>query len=197
MAVNVFRFVSPCISGIIFQRRVLNVEYLLIKRAQRTKINISSFYLTRRCYSSLDGHKHKNKLLEKYFAAKEASEVGMPPLDVDPHGVFANNELDLGDIEVYGFDYDYTLAVYKESLHYLIYDLGRDWLLNKFKYPKEIEQLDYRPGFAIEGLHYDIQKEQDSLVEDLSSNSDLKHTENVFQSCSDVKKVGGTLLVMV
>ncbi|XP_076356800.1 5'-nucleotidase domain-containing protein 3-like isoform X1 [Tachypleus tridentatus] len=82
----------------------------------------------------------------------------MPPLDVDPHGVFANNELDLGDIEVYGFDYDYTLAVYKESLHYLIYDLGRDWLLNKFKYPKEIEQLDYRPGFAIRGLHYDIQK---------------------------------------
>lgn len=57
----------------------------------------------------------------------------LPPPDVNPLGVFANNELDLSDVEVYGFDYDYTLAVYKESLHYLIYDLGRDWLINKFK----------------------------------------------------------------
>lgn len=33
---------------------------------------------------------------------------------------------------MYGFDYDYTLAVYKDSLHYLIYDLGRDALVKKF-----------------------------------------------------------------
>ncbi|XP_035214003.1 5'-nucleotidase domain-containing protein 3-like [Stegodyphus dumicola] len=100
----------------------------------------------------------KDNLLEKYYIAKQAYEAELPPPDVNPFGVFANNELDLSDISVYGFDYDYTLAVYKESLHYLIYDLGRDWLINKFKYPSEIRQLDYQPGFAIRGLHYDMQK---------------------------------------
>lgn len=53
--------------------------------------------------------------------------------DVEPRGVFANNELNLSDIQVYGFDYDYTLAVYKESLDYLIYDLGRNVLIDKYK----------------------------------------------------------------
>lgn len=73
-------------------------------------------------------------------------------------GVFACNELDLDEINVYGFDYDYTLACYKQSLHYLLYNLGRDILVQKFKYPKEILNLDYLPGFAVRGLHYDIEK---------------------------------------
>lgn len=47
--------------------------------------------------------------------------------------VFACNELDLKEIQVYGFDYDYTLANYKESLHYLLYNLGRDMLIEKYK----------------------------------------------------------------
>lgn len=51
----------------------------------------------------------------------------------NPKGVFANNELHLADIDVYGFDYDYTLAVYKESLHELIYELARDRLVNVLK----------------------------------------------------------------
>lgn len=59
----------------------------------------------------------------------------MPTPESNPFGVFANNELNMGGIEVYGFDYDYTLAVYTGQLHYLIYDLGRDWLINKFKVP--------------------------------------------------------------
>ncbi|KAM7282276.1 5'-nucleotidase domain-containing protein 3 [Ixodes scapularis] len=98
-----------------------------------------------------------NSLLEKYLSAKQACEA-LPTPEVNPFGVFANNELDISQIEVYGFDYDYTLAVYTEALHYLIYDLGRDWLINKFKYPKEIAQLEYRPGFAIRGLQYDMKK---------------------------------------
>lgn len=31
-------------------------------------------------------------------------------------------------------------------------------LLYIFQYPKAIEQLDYKPGFAVRGLHYDIEK---------------------------------------
>ena len=47
-----------------------------------------------------------------------------PPPDVDANGVFATTELDLKEVDVYGFDYDYTLAHYKESVDHLIYNLG-------------------------------------------------------------------------
>lgn len=53
--------------------------------------------------------------------------------EVDPRGVYANNELDMGEIDIFGFDYDYTLACYKESLHYYIYELGRNALINNFQ----------------------------------------------------------------
>lgn len=77
---------------------------------------------------------------------------------MDANGVFASNELDLKEVDIYGFDYDYTLACYKESVGHLIYNLGRDKLVSKLKYPEEILQLNYQPGFAVRGLHYDINK---------------------------------------
>jgi hypothetical protein len=55
------------------------------------------------------------------------------PRDVKPEAVFACNELDLSEVQVYGFDYDYTLACYKSSLDDLLYDLGKDNLIKKFK----------------------------------------------------------------
>lgn len=55
------------------------------------------------------------------------------PKDVNQTAVFACNELDLKEIQVYGFDYDYTLACYKKSLHYLLYDLARNVLIDKYK----------------------------------------------------------------
>lgn len=55
------------------------------------------------------------------------------PKDVSSTGVFSCNELDLSEVKVYGFDYDYTLACYKQSLHYLLYNLGRDMLIEKYK----------------------------------------------------------------
>lgn len=48
-------------------------------------------------------------------------------------GVFACNELDLREVRVYGFDYDYTLACYKPSMDFLLYNLGRDRLVDKLK----------------------------------------------------------------
>jgi len=47
--------------------------------------------------------------------------------------VFTTNELDLKEVDVYGFDYDYTLASYKESVDHLIYNLGRETLVQKYK----------------------------------------------------------------
>lgn len=55
------------------------------------------------------------------------------PKDVNLNSVFACNELDLKEVEVYGFDYDYTLACYKPSLNYLLYNLGQNQLIEKYK----------------------------------------------------------------
>lgn len=80
------------------------------------------------------------------------------PKDVNLNGVFACNELNLDEVEVYGFDYDYTLAEYKPSLDLLIYRLSRDRLIDHYKYPAGIKELRYKNNFAIRGLHYDIEK---------------------------------------
>lgn len=55
------------------------------------------------------------------------------PKDVNPQAVFACNELDLKEVNVYGFDYDYTLACYKPSMDYLLYNLGRSTLIEQHK----------------------------------------------------------------
>lgn len=60
------------------------------------------------------------------------------PKDVNKSAVFACNELDLNEIHVYGFDYDYTLACYKPLLNDLLYNLGRDTLIEKFKVKIEV-----------------------------------------------------------
>lgn len=52
---------------------------------------------------------------------------------MDSQNVFVSNELDLRTVDVYGFDYDYTLANYESSVEYLIYQLGRDNLIDKYK----------------------------------------------------------------
>ena len=76
-------------------------------------------------------------------------------LHKNPNGVFCNNEISLKDIQVYGFDYDYTLAYYNESLYHLIFDLARDALIINHKYPNELRLLEYLPKFPIRGLHMD------------------------------------------
>uniref|UniRef100_A0A8C7XM08 5'-nucleotidase domain containing 2 n=1 Tax=Oryzias sinensis TaxID=183150 RepID=A0A8C7XM08_9TELE len=72
--------------------------------------------------------------------------------------IYANNEVDLAEVDIYGFDYDYTLAQYSNALNTLIYNTARDFLVEHFKYPEEIKTYDYLPNFAVRGLHYDIQK---------------------------------------
>ena len=64
----------------------------------------------------------------------------------------------MSEIKIYGFDYDYTLANYKPTVDYLLYNQSRQFLLEKFRYPKDIGKYEYIPNFAILGLHYDIEK---------------------------------------
>ena len=66
-----------------------------------------------------------NKLL---FSFSESTN----PTVVDEQAIFANNELGMRHIDVYGFDYDYTLASYSTALHFLIYDLAVKELISTF-----------------------------------------------------------------
>lgn len=66
---------------------------------------------------------------------KSSNSAKKLPQDVNSKGVFACNELDLKEVQVYGFDYDYTLACYKASMDYLLYNLGRDMLIERYKVP--------------------------------------------------------------
>jgi len=61
-------------------------------------------------------------------------------------------------VQVYGFDYDYTLACYKPILEDLLYNLAREMLVKRFRYPEDILDLEYEPNFAVRGLHYDVEK---------------------------------------
>ncbi|CAD6203820.1 GSCOCG00009815001-RA-CDS [Cotesia congregata] len=107
----------------------------------------------------IEGRKiSREKMRENYLKMKEKCKSKKLPPDVNANGVFACNELDLKEVQVYGFDYDYTLACYKPSMDYLLYNLGRDMLIKKHKYPEKIAQLEYKDDFAVRGLHYDIEK---------------------------------------
>ncbi|XP_071477606.1 5'-nucleotidase domain-containing protein 3-like [Diadema antillarum] len=77
---------------------------------------------------------------------------------VSPKTVFANNEVSLEDIEVYGFDYDYTLACYNDALHHLIYRQALDNLIQNKKFPPDIRDMPYNPDYPIRGLHFDTSK---------------------------------------
>ena len=50
---------------------------------------------------------------------------------MNKRAVFANTELNLDEIEVYGFDYDYTLATYKEAVEEFIYQEAKKALVYK------------------------------------------------------------------
>ncbi|XP_059392792.1 5'-nucleotidase domain-containing protein 3-like [Carassius carassius] len=77
---------------------------------------------------------------------------------VNPDTIFANNQMSLQDIEIYGFDYDYTLAFYSSHLHTQIFNIARDILINEHRYPEGLREYDYISNFVIRGLHYDVQK---------------------------------------
>ncbi|WOK94047.1 hypothetical protein Cni_G02749 [Canna indica] len=99
------------------------------------------------------------KIRDEYEQAKRnflnipAALKEMPKMN--PKGIYVNRNVRLDDIEVYGFDYDYTLAHYSGNLHRLIYDLAKKHLVNELRYPESCLQFEYDPTFPIRGLCYD------------------------------------------
>jgi len=99
-----------------------------------------------------------DSLWTEYEQAKNWLGCKKLPSDIDPTAVFCNNQIDLKEVEVYGFDYDYTLASYKKSVEYLIHDIAREGLVTQYGYPQDIRKIVYDPHFPIRGLHYDVEK---------------------------------------
>lgn len=54
------------------------------------------------------------------------------------HAVFTNSEFSLKYIDVYGFDFDYTLAHYSKQLHRFIYNQARDVLVKKLNVSSKV-----------------------------------------------------------
>ncbi|XP_010790629.1 5'-nucleotidase domain-containing protein 3 [Notothenia coriiceps] len=113
------------------------------------------------CSSSSDGQDMTERLRSVYNETKRQTGDLIPAITtnaVNPDTIFANNEMSLRDTEVYGFDYDYTLAFYSRNLHTLIFNIARDILITNHRYPEGLRDYEYIPNFAVRGLHYDVQK---------------------------------------
>ncbi|EFA83853.1 5'-nucleotidase [Heterostelium album PN500] len=69
--------------------------------------------------------------------------------------IYVNRDLKLDRIEFFGFDMDYTIAVYNSpDFEELAYDMVIDRLI-ALGYPKSIKKLKYDPSFPIRGLFLD------------------------------------------
>jgi 5'-nucleotidase len=70
--------------------------------------------------------------------------------------VYVNRNLRMDDIDLIGFDMDYTLALYNQrNLESLSITCTLDKLIKQRNYPEDLKQLSYDPQFAIRGLVID------------------------------------------
>ncbi|XP_057419307.1 uncharacterized protein LOC130713552 isoform X2 [Lotus japonicus] len=101
-------------------------------------------------------------LRREYEAAKQSflkipdALKQMPKMN--PKGIYVNKNLRLDNLQVYGFDYDYTLAHYSTHLQTLIYDLAKEYMVNELRYPEICMGFKYDAAFPIRGLCYDKSK---------------------------------------
>jgi len=141
----------------------------------------------------LDAHKLKS------FVEQQRNNIYNNPVSLNPismDAVFTNNEISFRHINCYGFDYDYTLAIYSDELHNLIYQMAIDNLITKYGYPKALLDYKYDAGFPIRGLHFDTEKGY-LMKLDSFSHVQLGSVYRGLQKVVDrdvVKECGGTLI---
>lgn len=71
------------------------------------------------------------------------------------HRVFVNRSLNLDKIKFFGFDMDYTLAVYKSPQYETMgFTMLKDRLIS-IGYPTDIKEFEYDPTFPCRGLWFD------------------------------------------
>jgi len=70
--------------------------------------------------------------------------------------IFVNRNLRMANVDLIGFDMDYTLAIYHmRRMEQLSFDMTVDKLVEVFGYPKEIEEIAYDHNFVLRGLCVD------------------------------------------
>ena len=74
------------------------------------------------------GDKTKNNCVWFSFLGELSAETA----HVNRNGVFVNSDIMMKHIDVYGFDYDYTLVSYNNEVPKLIYDHAKKLLVEKF-----------------------------------------------------------------
>ncbi|KAG2407672.1 uncharacterized protein HKW66_Vig0024940 [Vigna angularis] len=124
-----------------------------------------------RSYSVVESSQHcllkpdeeEISVLRSEFEAVKQSFLAIPDAfrrmpKMNPKGIYVNRNLRLDKLQVYGFDYDYTLAHYSSHLQTLIYDLAKEYLVGELRYPEVCLSFKYDPTFPIRGLYYDKAK---------------------------------------
>lgn len=103
---------------------------------------------------------------EQLLAEQSLRELLGRPTQSDtppPRQVFVNRSLHLADVELIGFDMDYTLAIYHQRrLETLSYDMTVERLVTAGGYPPEIRGIPYDHLFVQRGLFVD--KKQGNLL---------------------------------
>ncbi len=95
---------------------------------------------------------------EAHLELLEALGQAVPrALDVErTRRIYVNRNLRMDEIDLIGFDMDYTLALYNQrNLEALSIQCTLDKLIAKRGYPEEIRALDFDPSFAVRGLVVD------------------------------------------
>nr|XP_046920622.1 cytosolic purine 5'-nucleotidase-like isoform X2 [Dermatophagoides farinae] len=73
------------------------------------------------------------------------------------HRIFVNRSMHLEKIKFFGFDMDYTLAIYKSpDFEALSFDLVKERLI-KMGYPADIDAFIFDPTFPVRGLWFDTE----------------------------------------
>lgn len=75
---------------------------------------------------------------------------------IDKKNIFSNNYINFEDVKVVGYDLDYTLVTYTEELQHLIYNMGRENLVQLYGFPEALRSCHFDSSFAIRGLSVDI-----------------------------------------
>ncbi len=100
-------------------------------------------------------HQNNNFPMQNYDRRDSAFD-GMYKRDPTTR-IFVNRSLSLSNIKYFGFDMDYTLAVYKSpAFEALCFDLTKRRLI-EVGYPSELEKFEYDPSFPVRGMMFDTE----------------------------------------
>lgn len=89
---------------------------------------------------------------------------------LNPSTIYANNEVCLAEVDIYGFDYDYTLALYSNALNTMIFNMARNFLIEHYKVGlhncrKVVDALaDFKRTFSFFLLHNSILKASANMI---------------------------------